>query len=166
MSTKRLTPYITILAIVPKSRGFGFVVLEARGKLVAWGVARLYSAHQDEYLLRLEGLVLRYRVRILALEAEKSRRGERAKQMIAQATQLASSRRLTTTFASRKHACKRIGLPSATKHELAARLAEEFPDLAVHLPEPRKIWQSEDQRMLLFEAMAIAIAALPYSAPQ
>ena len=48
---------------------------------------------------------------------------------------------------------------SGTKQEMAEALAKQFPDeLASRLPEKRKAWKSEDARMDIFEAVALAVA--------
>ena len=44
-----------------------------------------------------------------------------------------------------------------TKHERAKLIAEQFPEFEPQLPAPRKIWMSEDPRMSIFEAAALAL---------
>jgi hypothetical protein len=49
--------------------------------------------------------------------------------------------------------------PKATKQEMAELLARQFPDdLAARLPPKRKPWKSEDTRMDIFDAVALAFA--------
>jgi hypothetical protein len=45
-----------------------------------------------------------------------------------------------------------------TKHELAEILAKQFPEeLGSRLPPKRKAWMSEDSRMGIFDAVALAL---------
>ena len=51
-----------------------------------------------------------------------------------------------------------LGNPKGTKQEMAEMLAMQFPDeLASRLPPKRKLWKSEDSRMDVFDAMALAV---------
>ncbi|HEY1662089.1 MAG TPA: hypothetical protein VGI03_06695 [Verrucomicrobiae bacterium] len=46
-----------------------------------------------------------------------------------------------------------------TKHEMAEKLAKDFPDqLASRLPPKRKPWEKEDCHMVIFDAVALAVA--------
>jgi len=52
-----------------------------------------------------------------------------------------------------------LGNPKGTKQEMAELLAKKFPDeLASRLPPKRKPWKSEDKRMDIFDAVALAVA--------
>jgi len=44
------------------------------------------------------------------------------------------------------------------KYEIACAVAERLPELASKLPPKRKIWQSEDYRMSIFDATAVGVA--------
>jgi hypothetical protein len=50
-----------------------------------------------------------------------------------------------------------VGFES-NKYEVASALAKQFPALASRLPPKRKIWQSEDYRMGIFDAAALGVA--------
>jgi hypothetical protein len=51
-----------------------------------------------------------------------------------------------------------LGNPKGTKQEMAEKLAKDFPDeLASRLPPKRKLWKSEDSRMDIFDAIALAV---------
>lgn len=52
-----------------------------------------------------------------------------------------------------------------TKEEVAAVIAARFPELAVKVPPKRKTWMSEDSRMAIFDAAALALAYLLYQGP-
>jgi hypothetical protein len=46
-----------------------------------------------------------------------------------------------------------------TNYAIASTLLEHFPFLAFALPPKRRIWESEDYRMGIFAAVALALAA-------
>ena len=46
------------------------------------------------------------------------------------------------------------------KYQIASRIAEQFPELLSILPPKRRIWQSEDYRIGIFDAAAVGIAYL------
>lgn len=48
-------------------------------------------------------------------------------------------------------------LEARTKPEIAAAIAQHFPELAPRLPPKRKIWMSEDERMSIFDAVSLAL---------
>ena len=48
--------------------------------------------------------------------------------------------------------------PKGTKHDMAERIAEQFPDeLASRVPPKRKAWTSEANRMDIFDAVGLAV---------
>ena len=50
-----------------------------------------------------------------------------------------------------------LGDVKGTKHEMAEMLAQKFPvELADKLPPKRKLWESEDGRMDMFDAVGLA----------
>ena len=49
--------------------------------------------------------------------------------------------------------------PNPTKWDVAATMASSFPEVAHKLPQRRKAWQGEDDRVGLFIALAVAVAA-------
>ena len=54
-----------------------------------------------------------------------------------------------------------LGNSKGTKQEMAEKLAKDFPDeLASRLPPKRRLWMSEDSRMDIFDAVALAVAAV------
>jgi len=148
-----------VLGIYPCSKGFGFAVLESRGLLVSWGIARLYSANEDEYRQRLEGLWEKYRVRIVSLERViTSRRAERARHMIATATECAAFSGLYVVHADQAQLRLSCGLgPASSRYDVATRISQLLPELEVLLPPPRKPWQPEDERIGVFFAAALAV---------
>lgn len=46
---------------------------------------------------------------------------------------------------------------AANKHQIATAVVQKFPELAPRLPPDRKPWMSEDPRMAMFNAVALAL---------
>ena len=45
----------------------------------------------------------------------------------------------------------------ATKHSIAKTLAVDYPELTEKVPKKRKIYQSEDERIAVFDALSLAV---------
>lgn len=149
-----------MLAIDPTSRGFGFVILETPDRLLDWGL-RQRLAHS---VTDLRALLDFYRPHILVVEncsAPGARRGERARQLIAEATAMAIAEPRIAVRTIAAHDVRRAfkTLSATNKSAMAATLVEQFPELAPHLPRRRKIWMSEDERMAVFDALALVIVS-------
>lgn len=151
-------PHIRVISIYPCHRGFGFAVLEGI-RLVDWGIAKLYSKDDEEFLARMEGMIDRYRPSHLALEDNKnSRRGRRAQKRVNTAAAFATLRSIPTVLVARAELRSVVGLSErATNYALALRIAELFPELATHLPRKRRLWESEAERTNVFQAVGLSV---------
>jgi len=157
---KSLSTFQRILAIDPTTSGFAFIVLEGGERLVDWGVARVWAESENEYLARIEAIVQRYSPSWLVVEnAMQSRRGTRARRRIALLLRYAKSQKMIATTVSWEAVRQALGQAVNTKYEIASTIANRFPELAIHLPKRRRAWESEDPRMNIFDATAIALAA-------
>ena len=52
----------------------------------------------------------------------------------------------------------------ANKFAEAQALAERFPELQPYVPKPRKQWESEPRRMIMFEAVSMALSVTDFAA--
>jgi hypothetical protein len=150
-----------ILAIYPTTRGFGFVVFEGRQLPIDWGVKDVRGDKNQTVLAKAGELMSWYQPDILLLEnadAAGSRRANRIRHLHQQLVELARTLKITlrqfarpdirTAFASRG---------ASTKYGIAQTVCREIPDLAPWLPPPRKIWESEDPRLSIFDAASLAL---------
>jgi len=62
------------------------------------------------------------------------------------------------TFAYSRDQVRDTFEPCPNNHRLAELIAKHIPAFEQYVPPPRKPWMSEDRRMGLFEAAALAIA--------
>lgn len=158
--------YRRVLSIAPCARGFGFAVLEERGLLLDWGVARLHSKSDEEFGARFDALLDKYPPELVVLEDVSAvQRSPRLAATLETAARLASLRDLRVLHVGRGDVRTAVGLSrKATNHEVATVTAELFPELLQHLPPKRQPWQGVDGRMYLFAAAALLTATV-YAKP-
>lgn len=151
-----------ILAIDPAGRGFGFAVLEGAGRLIDWGVRGAKARNHSRAIGDLEELLEYYGPQIMVtqdLEDPEVRRGFRAQVFLREAVKLAAQYEVPVRTVSQRHLVRAfadLGYP--TKHKIATRIGEVFPELAPRVPPFRKPWMSEDYRMAIFDAVAFGLA--------
>ena len=154
--------HFRILAIAPSTRGFGFAVLEGRETLVDWGVKTVKGDKNIQSLAKVEDLIAHYQPGTLVLEdtsAKNSRRSPRIRKLCQQIIKMASNRKVSIKLFSRDQVMKTF-IPDGrgTKHAFAEIIAKRFPEeLGSRLPPERKPWMSEDSRMNIFDAVALAL---------
>lgn len=151
-----------LLAIDPAAKGFGFAVVEREKGLVAWGTR---DARDDKYgtaLRRVSELLDAYQPRIVVLEdcrADGSRRRPHVRRLLRSIARLATRQGVEVRLvppATRLAAFAEAG--ASTKCQIATALAERFPVLRRALPPVRKPWMTEDHRLGIFDAVALAVA--------
>lgn len=148
-----------VLSIFPHSKGFGFVVFEHVSRPLDWGVKRLRAGNQVALLSKLHALVDTYRPDVILMEPpDTTRRSARITEIAVSAARYAEGRGIELVFIGRIVVRAHfMSLGAATKHATAGEIARLVPALAPHLPPPRKPWQSEDARMAVFVAFALAL---------
>lgn len=157
------THAIRVLAVDPTHRGFGFAVLESPDRLVDWGVKTVRGDKQAGCLRKIRELLQLYQPTVVILEdcaRRGSRRCPRVRRLIERIRVLATKSGVKARVVSRAQVHKAFA-PASTKHEIAVALAKHFPELALSLPPLRKPWMSEDCRMNVFDAVALALPSLP-----
>jgi hypothetical protein len=163
MITKSTSDTSLALAVDPTTKGFAFVVLE-EGVLIDWGVRHAGSEKNRGSIRKLNILIADYKPDVLVMEDvhdRSSRRLRRIRLLIGQFAREARRhqvmvRRVTRTAV---HLHFRTNSWQVTKHRIALALAERFPELRGRLPRVRKLWMTEDERMSIFDALAMALVA-------
>jgi hypothetical protein len=151
-----------ILAIDPIHKGFGYAVFEPPLNLIASGLARVEGDKEAGAIAHFEKLLTDFRPNAVVLEdanAPGSRRRHRVRGLIETLATFARDRGFAVATVSRKEVIECFSSPEerATKYKIATWLAEAFPVLQAKLPLPRKLWESEDERMSIFDALALAV---------
>lgn len=149
------------LAIDLSSRGFGYALFDSEGKLVDWGVRKVTGNKNAGCLTRIRALIRWYEPEVIVLEdCESGERHQRIKELSEDVSRLAERMEIRVVqipWILVQSVCG--GSPRATKEEIAARIGDHFPEIKPHLPPKRKPWMSEDERMSLFDAVALAATA-------
>jgi RNase H-fold protein (predicted Holliday junction resolvase) len=157
---RSLTNYPRLLALDPTSTGFGFIVLEG-DELIDWGVNGVKGDRNKESLRKIGRLIDRYQPDVLVMEhydRKSRRRTMRTKELIEELKRLAQRRGSQPGTISQSQiqvAFEQCG--AITKHQIAVEIAKRFPELLPSLPPLRKPWKSEDKRMSIFDAAALAV---------
>jgi hypothetical protein len=151
-----------IFALDPTTKGFGYAVFELPFRLVRSGFAHIGGDKHAGAVARFAQLVEAVRPDAVVLEdaeAPGSRRRPRVRRLVAALVKLARERDLPVSTVARSAVLKCFAPLDgrATKQSIAERLAKDFPELREQLPRPRKPWESEDKRMSVFDALALAV---------
>jgi Holliday junction resolvasome RuvABC endonuclease subunit len=151
-----------VLAIHPAGRGFGYAVLESPTRLIDWGVKTTRQDKARKTLAMVSKLFKEYTPDILVVEdcrSGASRRGTRVEQLLTSIKTLAVLKGVRPCSIS-KRTVKNVfsAYQARNREQIAAVLAQRFPELAPWLPRHRKPWMSDDYRMAMFDAAALALA--------
>ena len=159
---KSLPKYPRILAIAPSTKGFGYAVFEGHKMLVHWGVKSVKGDKNAGAIEKVEHMIARYNPQVMVLEetaSKESRRSLRIKKLTKRLVAVAEKRTIKVVLFSQKQ-IRRVSLGDdpGTKHALAKSIAERFPEeLGFLLPPKRRTWTSQDSRMDIFDAVALAL---------
>jgi len=148
-----------VFAVFPSARGFGYAVFEGPKSLVDWGVKGVRGRQKNlASLTKVRELLAFYRPDVLVLEdyeGHGSRRARRIEILFNLIAAHAEGEGMRTASFSRAEVRDSFGLTA--KREIAESIVREFPELEPRLPPVRRIWMSEDRRMNIFDAAALAI---------
>lgn len=155
--------FFRILAIAPSTKGFGFAVLEGGAKLVDWGVKSASGNKNVQSLAKVEELLAHYQPTVLVLEnpaAPDTHRSSRIRMLTARLVVLAERREVKVKLLTRTRVRQAFFADGeGTKQAVAQILAKRFPEeLGSRLPPKRRPWMSQDYRMDIFDAVALALA--------
>jgi hypothetical protein len=153
--------YDLVLAIYPQSRGFAFALFEGWLAPVDWGVQEVRGADKNARCLkRIDSLFALHVPDVLVLQdmsEQSTRRAPRIQELNRRIAELAERRGMLVHMYSRAQVIEYFARRSATtKQKIAETIAKHIPALNLYVPPARKPWMSEDARMGLFEAAALA----------
>ncbi len=153
--------HVRVLAIDPGGAKFGFAVFEGEDRLVDWGLRRIRPGRKGDGVGRVVELLDCYRPDALVVEDVSSKhagRSPRIRRLVRAVFRLGSKRGIPTySFPRARIRAAFLQVGAFTKEEIAAAIADRFPVLALRLPPKRRPWMSEDNRINLFEAAALAL---------
>lgn len=149
-----------VMAVFPNTRGFGYAVFE--GLLpVDWGVSDVQGKNRNYTCIRrITALIAKYNPDVLLLRDPTEARGRVATLIEAIAT-LPRHPGAACLAVSRPQVREAFSyLAQPTRQRIAHAIADRIPFLEPLVPAPRKIWNSENRRMGLFDAVALALTYL------
>ncbi len=160
--TKTLPKYPRILGIALSTRGLGFALLEGQNILADWGLKAIDGDKNNGSIARVREMIEHYEPDVLVLEdtsIKPFRRSTRIRMLTKRIIFRAEKRNVTVLLFPREQV-SRTFVPDGhgTKHQIAQIIADKFSDeLGFRLPPKRVPWKSEDARMDMFGAVALAL---------
>lgn len=150
-----------VLSIYPNVRGFGFSVFEGPKNPIDWGSNTIKFNKNKGSLEKVERLIDFYAPDIVVTENAEDpelRRCERITTLLGDIEDLCDKKNQKIICYSRQAVTDVFSnFGALKKHEIASKIAVWLPSLAPYLPPPRKPWMSEDYRMAIFDAVALAM---------
>lgn len=149
-----------ILALHATSRGFGFVVMSGPFSLVDWGTRQATRDKNATCLTKITALIERYDPHTLVLEepSQLPRRSARIERLYKAIAALCHGRSIDLAVFSRSdiHRCY-ASVGAVTWQDIAEAVGRQLEPLRPLVPPRRKAWQSEQRRMSVFSAAALAM---------
>jgi len=153
--------YFRIFAVSLSANGFGCALMEG-ATLVDYRNKVFLADKNANSLAQIEKAIVRNHPDVLILHdvnAKGTYRAPRIKELHRKVVGLAKKRKLTVAKVSNTELrTMLLDDPKGTKHDMAERIAKQFPDeFASRVPPKRKAWTSEYARMDIFDAVALAV---------
>src|SRR5262245_26735550 len=150
-----------VLALYPQSHGFSFALFEAWPSPLDWGFHEVRGLHRNvKCLRRIASIFALHTPDFVALQGMSdggARRAPRIQELNRLIAELAEGEGIPVRSYSRTQVLEYFEHRGATtKQQIAETIAQKVPALALQLPPPRKPYKSEDDRMGIFEAAALA----------
>jgi hypothetical protein len=154
---------VRVIGIDPSSHGFGFVVVEGPYSLIDWGFVDIRPIRNSTCMERIAQLCARYQPNGIILEDIHHRSSKRRARISKLIRSIAWFAEESGAFVERV-SWDEAALYFATtdrhpRYEIAQYIAWSYPELAPYLPPQRKVWNSEDERMTIFDAAAFTFTA-------
>ena len=130
--------------------------------LVHWGVKSVKGDKNAGAIEKVEDMIARYNPQVMVLEDTATKGSHRAPRIQALTKRLVAvaERRTIKVVLFSQRQIRRVffGDEPGTKHALAETIAGRFPEeLGFRLPPKRRDWMSQDSRMDIFDAVALAL---------
>src|SRR5262249_35090005 len=141
------------------TRGFAFAITEGSRRLVSWGLRRI-PIQGGRAVTAVEDVIRDARPLFVAFDkltsTAKRKRGRLFGGVVNTACDI---HRIMILDVDPKAVARLTGNKRATKWNVAEAIVQLFPDAASRIPPRRRPWQSEDDRIGMFMALAAAITA-------
>lgn len=151
-----------VLALYPITRGVAFVLMKSPLAPIDWGIKGTNARNRHASSLeKVAALLESSRPAAVILEdptLPRLRRAPGLKRLMAAIERMVRRERIEICRYPRpavQECFSQFG--ASTRYETAAAVATQIPALARFLPHRRKLWESEDPRMGIFRAGALAL---------
>lgn len=150
-----------ILAIHLQTRGFAYVLFGESRIPIDWGVYDARGADKNaRSLIRINSLLELHTPDVMVLQDMSERgtpRARRIRELNRRAAELADQRGVRVKTYSRAQVIGYFAeFGAVTKQQIAEAIAKHIPALDLYVPPARKSWMSENARMGIFDAAALA----------
>ena len=157
-----LRKYALTMSLYLNSRGFAFVLFEGTLSPYDWGVFDVRGPEKDRHVVdKVLRLLRQYVPDVLVMQdtsPEGTPRAKRLATLNSELVALAQELGMPVFTYSRDQIYRGFNsMGFANKQMLAGLIANHIPAFERHVPPPRKPWMSEDARMGLFDAAALAL---------
>lgn len=153
--------YNIVMSIFLNARGFAYAAFEGPLSPVDWGISDVRGKRKNARCIELLArLTRRLAPDVLILRSPGDKACfQRLRKLTAEVEALAN----TVSIPVQKIARKQINdafsdLMPLSRYTIVEAIARNIPAFEQYVPLRRKIWQSEDRRMGLFDAAALALA--------
>lgn len=147
---------VRILGVASTTKGFAYAVTEGPRRLVLWGMEKGRGAQISASIERLMYRSCPLFVAFDKLAARRKRTRGRLFSVYLERACLSQRVMILPVQSKSAVAPARLNL---TKWDISKVMATDFPELSHVLPEKRKVWKSEDDRIGIFMALATTVAA-------
>jgi hypothetical protein len=154
--------YQAVLAVHPTARGMGWVIATSPLTLIDWGIIRAKGDKNATCLRRITALIETFSPAVIVIRhaaGSSRKRIKRIQRLVTAVVQLARTRNIEIQLSAEKQVrshFERFG--ARTREEIAQFLASNIDALSSRVPPKRRPWMSEDARLGLFDAAALAVA--------
>jgi hypothetical protein len=154
--------YALTMSLYVNSRRFAFVLFEGTLSPYDWGMIEVRGAkNQQRVMDKVTSLLRRYVPDVLIMQdmgPEGTRRANRLALLNSALGSVVQELGIPIFTYSRADVYSEFrSMGFANKQMLAVLIAKHVPAFERHVPPPRKPWMSEDARMGLFDAAALAL---------
>jgi len=150
-----------VLAVHPSATGMGWTAFEGPLSVYDWGVFTAKIDKNAKCLAKLDKLLRRFEPQALILEVFDTRslkRACRVRRLCREMIELAALRGAHVELYGRDEIAAGFShVGAATRRDIAAAVTSVVEGFEHRLPPPRRAWMSEDPRMALFNAAALAL---------
>jgi len=146
---------LRLLAVAVSSRRVGYVFFSGN-RLMTWKMAVKPITAPKQAGEWFQALIDRYKPDVVVtekLDDDTTRKGKRSRSLTKIFARVAAQNYLLDVLIKPER-------EYANKYEQATALARFYPDIGAWVPQKRKFYDPEPQRMVLFDALAIANAVM------